>query len=835
MQRFFTLVALLLIALPVGLSTTGCTTNVSAYCNNAGYGPKITDIFAVRLPAAQSATGISLSYGQSTQIGTITATSCKGNTLSAGAATYGSSNLQLVDISPTGVVCAGTWNRTSPGGIPDFTVCTAPSTSGTATVTGSVGGVTSNPLTIYVHPQVSAINIATPTACVPSGTPLLAPGAAPGSGTAGTFVQQTTAFGQDGVPIEAGVIGNISYTAQTPSIITINNTNVPTGTGSGTGTVNPAPNGSAVANQPGGTVITATIAGTSGDAVGTSSAAGYFYTCPPQTISLSLPSSASNNAAATGIVNITAGNPQTINSVLTSVSSAGTVNITPLAGNGPDYTSTQPQQVSVTSTGTVTGGALPGSATISGICQPGVATTSTTSAASSSSTATGLNCNPTPLNRLGTFGTGLPIVANPIRVVSQGVNNYLVWAASPDSQQFTPFDLSLGTGGSPVLLPYPPNSMVLDPTGNSLYFGSYRELMIYSAATNTLGTQDVTVPGVVLAVSPSNNQVVIADQLRQVIYLYTPSIITPASTTGGATSTTASSVISTGGLATHAVYSPDGKNAYVIGPNTLYVHNVVSGWSTYPLTNANATVSCPLDNTGSDPFCSPDIAITVPSVAVFMTGSAVTARSFCPDTTTTPVTYNPFAATITGDSADHLAATIDGNHILGANTTQVFDVMHGPTTDTSQLIAPVGACPGLGSAPGALGIQTTLRQLALTGITPTQIDQVLTSPDSSRAFITYTAATSSGLLPFYTPSATPGTAGTLSNIQLAAGALDPLAGVFSNDSARFFVSTSGDNLIHIINTGTLTDIQQLNPQLLSAATGQIIPARFIVTKARPTI
>ncbi len=837
MQRFFTLVALLFIALPVGLSTIGCTTNVSAYCNNAGYGLKVTDIYAVRLPAAQSATGISLSYGQSTQIGTITATSCKGNTLSTGAATYGSSNLQLADISPTGMICAGTWNRTSPGGIPDFTVCSAPSASGTATVTGSVGGVASNPVIVYVHPQISAINIATPTACVPSGTPLLAPGAAPDSDMAGTFVQQTTAFGQDGVPIEAGVIGNISYTAQTPSIITINNTNIPTGTGSGIGSVNPAPNGSAVANQPGGTVITATIAGTSGDAVGTSSAAGYFYTCPPQTISLSLPSSAGNNAVATGIVNITAGNPQTINSVLTSLNPDGktTTTITPLSGNGPDYTSTQPQQVSVTSTGTVTGGALPGSATISGICQPGVATSSTTSASSSSSSATGLNCNPTPLNRLGTFGTGLPIVANPIRVVSQGVNNYQLWAASPDSQQFTPFDLSLGTGGSPVLLPYPPNSMVLDPTGSSLYFGSYRELMIYNAATNTLGTQDVTVPGVVLAVSPSNNQVVIADQLRQVIYLYTPSAVNTTSTTGTGTSTTASSVISTGGLATHAVYSPDGKNVYVIGPNTLYVHNVVSGWSTYPLTGANATVSCPLDNTGGDPFCSPDVAITVPSVAVFMTGSSVAARSFCPDITTNPITYNPLAATVTGASADHLAATVDGNHILGANTTQIFDIMHSPTTDASPLIAPIGACPGLNSTPGTLGIQTTLRQLALTGITPTQIDQVLTSPDSSRAFITYTAATGSGLLPLYTPSATPGTAGTLSNIQLPAGAVDPLAGVFSNDSARFFVSTSGDNLIHIINTVSLTDIQQLNPQLLSATTGQLIPARFIVTRARPTI
>ena len=61
---------------------------------------------------------------------------------------------------------------------------------------------------------------------------------------------------------------------------------------------------------------------------------------------------------------------------------------------------------------------------------------------------------------------------------------------------------STGTIGNQIKLPYSPNSMVLDPTGTTLYFGSYRELMTYTAATNSLASESANVPGVVLAVSP---------------------------------------------------------------------------------------------------------------------------------------------------------------------------------------------------------------------------------------------------------------------------------------------------------------------------------------------
>jgi hypothetical protein len=764
MQRFFALIVLLLFAFPVGLSITGCRTNVDAYCNNEGYGPKVADINAVTLSGGT--TGISLSYGQIGTAGTASATNCKGTRLSTGAAAYGSSNINLVDINPTtGALCAGTWNRLSAGGIPDFTICTPATQPGTVQVTGSIGGVSSNPVIIYVHPAISSITIPDPGGCVSQNVVAAQPL------TTGTVV-----FDTDGNPIDPAYIGTISYAAVTPSIVTINDTTATTSTA--------APNGTATANMPGATVITASIPGSK-----VTSSAGYFYTCPPASIGLTV-----NGATS---ATITAGNPQNINATIPDT--AGNA----ITGLALDYTSTQPQEIAVAATGALSS-AFPGAAAVTAICQPGT-------------------CNPAPINKIGTFGTGLPIVSNRIGVTSPGTGNTLLWAASPASQFFTPFDLSLGTVGTPIHLPYLPNSMRLDQAGNNLYFGSYRELMIYSATTNALSKEDTTVPGVVLAVSPDSTTVVVNDQLRQVIYLYTQST--------GAN-------ISIGGLATRAVYSPDSKNVYIVGPTTLYVHNSTTGWSTYPISTTEPAETCTLDNNNLNPFCSPDLALSVPAVSPFLSGTQTTARSFCPSDLTTQPPYYPLAATIAAET-DHLTATNDGAHIIGATATNIVDIEHSPTTDTNRDLVPSGTCPynaTVGADPLSvppLQLATTFNQLALTNIAPTQIDQVLAAPNSAQVFFTYTAPAATGLLPLYVPSATAGAAGTLTYVQLASGAVDPIAGVFSPDIQSFFVSTTGDNLIHQLSTGALTDTDTLNPELRDT-NNNLVPAKFLVVRPRPT-
>ena len=70
-------------------------------------------------------------------------------------------------------------------------------------------------------------------------------------------------------------------------------------------------------------------------------------------------------------------------------------------------------------------------------------------------------------------------------------------------------------------------------------------------------------------------------------------------------------------------------------------------------------------------------------------------------------------------------------------------------------------------------------------------------------------------------------------MQLSSGAQAPVAGVFSPDGTIFFTSTSGDNLVHMVSTSSLTDTQTLDPKLTNSG-GVAVPAQFMAVKSRPT-
>ena len=791
MQRYLALLALLVFSLPVGLSISGCTTNVGAFCNGLGYGLKTSAVSAIDLEP--KTTGISLSWGQTGQITQPTATTCKGATATVSHYTYGSTNIQLADISPTGAICGGTWNRTSPGGIANFTICTPPTgaaaeqcsgtSCGVVQITATGSGVTSNPVPVYVHPPITAISIPTPTACVSQNVSLPMPL------TTGTIVS-----GPNGIPIPDGnstdpntnYVGTITYTPVTPSIVTINNTS--------SATTSTGVNGAATANLPGSTVINATVSLVT-------SAAGYFYTCPPQSIALTL------NGSSTGGV-VLQNSPQNIAATIVDTTGAT------LNGLQLDYTSTRPQEIAVGATGQITS-TFPSATAINAICQPAT-------------------CNPAPVNQIGVFGTGTPIVSNTLNVSSPGRSSTLLWMGSTQSPFFNFVDLTNGVPGSPIKLPFTPNSMVLDQAGNNLYFGSYRELMVFSATTNSLTKEDVTVPGVVLAVSPDSSTVVINDQLRQVIYLYTNA---------------SSSNVSVGGLATRAAFSPDGKNVYIVGPSpnkasgeVLYVHNAQTGWSTYNIDQNEPPTTCVLNNntpnsSGTyDPFCGTDLAITIPSIGPFITGSTQTdAYGFCPNTTVNPPVYYPQAATV-ATATDQIDKTNDGNHILGASASQgIFsDIWVYQNANKTTAGIPTGPCPQASPTTTLpISLTTSLYQTPITGISPSEIDQVIASPDSTIAFVTYNSASASGVLPGYQPSKSPGAGGNLVSVQLSGTAQAPVSGVFSPDETLFFVSTSGDNLIHFVDPVGLTDTQTINPKLTDA-NGNPVPVQMMAVKPRPT-
>jgi len=859
MRRFLTLVCLLCLAIPAGISISGCTRNPGAnYCNGLGYGMKITDVATITLQP--ETTGISLAFGQTRQANTPSAVTCKGTAASASSYTYGTTNNQLVDISPTGNICAGTWNRDSGGGIPDYTICSAPSPLpatgklpyAVAYITASAQAVTSNPVEVFVHAPVTSVSLVTqPTSgtaqkCFSQGTQavldaqacysevlggqptnvlLCAPASVTTSSSPSLACPLPTINGQQlplsSIPNCTTAVGTLSYsvgTSNIASITTNTNTNQVTIT----------------AEQPGTTSITASVSQSG-------SSAGYFSTCPPASISVTLANGSTSGTITQGV---------TQNLVTTIADTYGV----PLTGISLTYQSTDPIDISASSSGAITT-SFPGEASVYAICQPP-------------------GCNPSPINETGVYGTGLPISSNPVSITTPGTASDYAWFSAPGKSQYiVPVDLLTGTVGSTIRLPYVPTSMVMDQLGTNLYFGSTHELVTYSTSANSY-TATTAVPGVVLAVSPNDLQLLINDQVRQLFYLYY--------TNGGSTSTF-------GGMGTVAAWTPDSQTLYIVDraaenlkpeniaagttnhADTLYIYNANTGWTTYPLPCSvyNAT-TCPSPSTGAQ-----SVAIPVPSVGAFISGTKTIAHTWCPSgivgnyASMSFYPQGPAPDNTVATQTDILAATIDGKHILGASAAGSSIAL----SDIGVTIPALNCLPAisdpnypliLGDTLSPLPLQTTLSQLtvgnAQNPVNAASIDQIVPAPTSSLAFITYTPPASGAAtgvsLPYYLPGT--GTVGYVPFKGSTASITAPLAGAFTPDDKLFFVSTAGDNMIHYISVPLVTstpasaDTQQISPNLPSctpisaggadlgcAYTGPnpgtaIVPATAIAVKPRST-
>jgi hypothetical protein len=813
MRRFLTLFILVFFTIPFGVSISGCSKKAAVvFCSGGDSGPVVGQVSTITLQPENI--GISLNQTEIGQVGTPVATDCKGTAETVSSYTYatfdasGKPDITIADVQPTtGRLCAGTWNRNTGGGIPDFTTCMPTGKTGTAYVTATGSGASSNSLPIYVHPVVTSVVLGplstdclndpatncspaalgtTPTTCTldPGTGCCTAPVQTGTAVTATTCLSQTTT-GQLAARVYQGTdttvasnniscrVGHLAYTAQPAAVVTVDQ------------------NGIATAQAPGAAVITATISQAG-------SSAGSFSTCPPTSIQLSVPPTGQTS------VTVNPNNTQPINAVVTDMH--GVV----MTGVPLTFVSTTPTTIPAAS-GSVTP-TFPGAASISAVCQPPA-------------------CNPSPLDQIGLNGNGKPVTSNGVKVTAPGINSTDLYIASTQSLYLVPIDFTTNAVGSPVRLPYQPNSMVISDDGTTIYMGSAFELMTFSAATNTLTKQDTTVLGNVLAVSPDGSTLVITDPTRQLVYLY--------GTTGVVQATY-------GGVATHAEFTPDSQTVYitlgnvttpatpttpaVVTPNNqLLVHSTFTGWF---VTNAKSTTST-------------DVAVTVPSVGAFFAGSSTTALGYCPTITqttnttgqtTTTATLYPDAGVL-APVTDRIAATNDGLHILGATVTPTatltdLAISSPATTPGGPAIpgVPTGACP----VGGLVFTATPVVNSALAGVTATAITGVDVTSDSSIAFVTYTG--SGGVLPTYTPSATG--AGTLGSIALATSTLGtpvaPVTGVVSADNQTFYVGTSGDNAVHLITKGTNGYQDTTTPIApnLPGASGNIVTPNLLVQKPR---
>jgi hypothetical protein len=210
---------------------------------------------------------------------------------------YGTTNNQLVDISPTGNMCAGTWNRNTAAALPTTPSAAAPNPLpssgnlpyGIAYITASAQGVSSNPVQVFVHAQVTSVTLVGPQSCVSQAAPpvqLDAQACFAGSNNKQQLLCAPPSVTNFACPLPPGVtsvpdcsaaIGTLSYSVATSSIASINSeTNQIT------------------AELPGTTIITASIAGSG-------SSAGYFTTCPPASINVTLANSSTSGTVTQGV------------------------------------------------------------------------------------------------------------------------------------------------------------------------------------------------------------------------------------------------------------------------------------------------------------------------------------------------------------------------------------------------------------------------------------------------------------------------------------------------------------------------------------------------------
>src|ERR1035438_51685 len=261
MRRFVTLLVLLLFSIPFGVSISGCSkTSAPIFCNGGDTGPVTGQATTITLNPIVY--GVSLNFAEIGQVNTPAASDCKGQSASIGTYTYGTTDMTIADVQPnTGRLCAGTWNRNSGGGIPDYTFCIPTNKAGTAYISASADGVTSNPLPIFIHPVVTSIVLGGPssncttdptTACCPLATvgavtapPYLANSCISQGSTAQLVARVFAGSGTNQTNISCQA-GHLQYTVQ--GAVSITNISP---------VVSIDQNGVATANQPGSVLITA--------------------------------------------------------------------------------------------------------------------------------------------------------------------------------------------------------------------------------------------------------------------------------------------------------------------------------------------------------------------------------------------------------------------------------------------------------------------------------------------------------------------------------------------------------------------------------------------------
>lgn len=609
---------------------------------------------------------------------TATVQNSSNNNVSAASLVWESSNTQVLNISPAGVACAGTFDRT-------YSVCT-PSGSGEVAVTASALGTTSAPTIIFVHPPIDNITV---TGILLNNVAVTEPCLSQGQ----SMTLEARAFSQ-GTDITSSV-GTFTWSANFPGVVNLqpilqnvvlNNLTLSL----------PLSQATATALTPGLTQIYASASGVTStafqqplyqNAQGVSSPVlDFFETCPIQNIKLEVAYEGSGQFSFSTQKGVTETIVATITDVLGSSSLANTnggviLNKIPLV-----WSSTQPAVVKTAAAcleSCAIQTSLPGVGAITASCSP-------------------------PTCNIG-FPLAPPILSSPQCAQFFGVNScqqfipvpvYATTAISglvegapstpvvlatstgcnsvpPDTCFTSLYDVSLSKGqvGSPNTLPVAPTSMTFDLGGDKAYIGSNFGAQVISP--QNLGTSTPaftplnTVTGKLLTISDDGNFAVFSDTTHTPNQVY----ISNTSTTGSL-SVTALSISG----ASVAAFSPDGLKAFIFGFDgnnspTLYIYSPLQALQAIPLPPQTIVNSIAFSTDGAFAYVVESANGTAgPAVSVYNTCNNQISTSPAPGLTPQiiPLTAAPivfralpdgvhFVALESGGSIDYLTASITGN------------------------------------------------------------------------------------------------------------------------------------------------------------------------------
>lgn len=678
----------------------------------------------------------------------------------------------IVTVADTGLACAGTWDSlTAPS------VCT-PGPSGIAEVTAVANGVPSSPVTVFVHQHVTSVVIQPFPGQPPTLSTICFSKAGPNNSPESTLYE---AFAFNGGTDITSSVGLFEWQSPLPVGASANSVSLLSA-----GVSAPLNQEIAQANTPGSTLIVASAGGVNSQPLP-------FTTCPVQTISIS----AQNFSPGQRSFVIGSGTGITLNAIVTD-SIGRTLTGVPLLWNSNNPVSVVASGTTSTvfgSTASVSGPSA-GQAAITASCTPpscnGGIIPSMPIYPICPPAAQAPGCSSPAISVVVPPSSSNPVTPT-VYVSSIGCNTI----ATTCTTQVVPITrASTGapfTAGTPVALPFAPNSALFDHVGANEYFGvdstafGTKGAMVLSGGSSASPMQNVA--GKPLAVSPDGTTVIFSDtgdspqqvlicigcasSSRNVTRLL---LCDPAATTCSSTRAA-------------AAFSPDSLKAYIVSGNPCPGTTSAGCLLIYSKLDAPQFIQLPAAAT--------DAAFIGNGMLGYLAGGSAagaTLLSTCihPSSTGLP------AGNAVSAPAQFLLPLPDGQSVLALSPPN-FSTITATITPTLSYPANVGlsGCP----APrGFLSIANTVNSAGSLGTGAFTPSQFFLSPDGTMAYVLGAPS-----LPFLIQFNL--TTGIPFEISLTGNAT-PLSASLSPAGDLLFVGAT-DSTVHVINTSSLADIQQV--------------------------